>query len=129
MNVFENVISDNHVKSFIKNENKLEKVQSQLTNMIVYFLKTFNTDRAVPFGNCIYRLSKLSGKYSRDVTQREYEKCKEDCIVFRGTDGNNEMLDHVLQFKGEPKRVKSEIVKYNLNLLAHGDLVLIRILY
>ena len=29
------------------------------------------------------------------------------------------MLDYVLQFKGEPKRVNDKIVKYNLDLLAH----------
>ena len=65
-NVVDNVTSDKHVKSFIKYQYKLKKVQSQLTNMIVYDIETFNTDRAVPFAIAIYRLSKLSGKlYSR----------------------------------------------------------------
>ena len=48
------------------------EVQSQLTNMIVYDIDTFNTDRAVPYANCIYRLSKISGKYNRDITEREH---------------------------------------------------------
>ena len=43
--------------------------------MTVYELETFNFDRAVPFADCIYRLSKISGKYNRDITQREFEKC------------------------------------------------------
>ena len=30
------------------------------------------------------------------------------------------MLDYVLQFKGEPKKVSNRIVKYNLYLLAHN---------
>ena len=30
------------------------------------------------------------------------------------------MLDHVLSFKGEPKKVKTEIVDYNLYLIAHN---------
>ena len=29
------------------------------------------------------------------------------------------MLDYVLQFKGEPKRINNKIVKYNLYLIAH----------
>ena len=45
--------------------------------MIVYDFETFHTDRVVPYGNRIYRLSKISGKYNRDITQREYEKRKE----------------------------------------------------
>ena len=39
--------------------------------MVVYDLETFNADKAVPYANCIYTLSKLSGKYNRDITQRE----------------------------------------------------------
>ena len=42
------VISDKHVKSFNKYEYKSKKVQSQSTNMVVYDIETFNTDRAVP---------------------------------------------------------------------------------
>ena len=30
------------------------------------------------------------------------------------------MLDHVLSFKGEPKKVKNKIVEYNLHLIAHN---------
>ena len=30
------------------------KVQSQLTNMIVYDKENFNTVKCVPFSNCIY---------------------------------------------------------------------------
>ena len=46
----DNVISDKHVKRFIKNEYKPEEVQSQINNMIVYDIETFNTDRAVHYG-------------------------------------------------------------------------------
>ena len=41
-----------------------------------------------------------------------------DCIVFKGTHNNNEMLDHVLQFKGEAKKVNYKTFKYNLYVLA-----------
>ena len=87
--------------------------------MIVFDLESFNTDKAVPHASSIFRLSKISGKYNRDITQRENEKCRKDCIVFKGTDTFNEMLVYVLQPKGEPKKIKKKIVNYNLYLLAH----------
>ena len=82
-------------------------------------METFNTDKVCPFASCIQRLSKISGKYNQDITQREYGKCGKDCIVFKGTDIFNEMLDYVLQFKGEAKKLYSKIDKNNLYLLAH----------
>ena len=112
--VYDKVISEKHVKSFNKYKYKPKKVQSQLTNMIVYDLETLNTDRAIPYANCIYRLSKISRKYNRDTTQAEHENFKKDCIVSKGKNSVNEKLDYVLQFKGEPKRVNNKTVKYNL---------------
>ena len=81
--IVDNVISVKHVKSYIKYEYTAEKIQSQLTNMLLYDIETFNTDRAVLYANCIYRLSKLSGKYYRDLTQREYEKYKKRLYYFQ----------------------------------------------
>ena len=69
--------------------------------MAVYDLETFNNVEAVSNASCIYGLSQISGRYNRDITQREYEKSRKDCIVFKGTDSINEMLDYVSQFKGE----------------------------
>ena len=117
--VVDNVISDKHVKSYIKYEYKPKKNQSQLTNMIVYDIETFSTIKCVPHANCIYRLSKISGKYYRDISEKEYQKCLNDCIVFKGLDIINKMLDYVLQFKGEAKRITNKIFKYNLYLIAH----------
>ena len=118
--VVDNVISDKHVKGFIKYEYNPKKVKSPLTNIVVYDLETFNKTRAVPYCSCIYKLSKLSGKYNRDISEQEYQKCLNDCVFFKGTDCINEMLDHVLSFKGEPKKVKNKIVEYNLYLIAHN---------
>ena len=87
--------------------------------MIVYDIETFSTIKCVPYANCIYRLSKLSGKYYRDISEKEYQKCLNDCIVFKGLDNINKMLDYVLQYKGEPKRIINKIVIYNLYLIAH----------
>ena len=41
-------------------------------------------------------------------------------LFFKGIHCTNEMLDHVLSFKGEPKNVKNQIVEYNLCLIAHN---------
>ena len=87
--------------------------------MIVYDIKTFSAIKCVPFANCIYRLSKISGNYYRDISKKEYQKCLNNCIVFKGLDNTNKMLDYVLQYKGEPKRIINKIVKYNLYLRAH----------
>ena len=102
------------------NMNITLKVKSPLTNIVVYDLETFNKNRAVPYCSCIYKLSKLSGKYHRDISEQEYQKCLNDCVVFKGTDCINEMLDHVLSFKGQPKKIKNKIVEYNLYLIAHN---------
>ena len=73
--VSDNVISDKHFKSLVKYEYKPKKVQSQVTNMVVYDIEAFNIDKAVPYASCIYRLNKISGKYNQDLTQRKYENC------------------------------------------------------
>ena len=117
--IVDNVISDKHVKSYIKYEYKPKKFQSQLTKMIVYDIETFSTIKCVPYANCICRLSKISGKYYRDISEKEYKKCLIDCIVFKGLDNINKMLYYVLQYKREPKRINNKIVKYNLYLIAH----------
>ena len=118
--VVDNVVSDKHVKGFIKYEYNPKKVKSPLTNIVVYDLETFNKSRVVPYCSCIYKLSKLSGKYHRHISEQEYQKSLNDCVVSKGTDCINEMLDHVLSFKGEPKKVKNKIVEYDLYLIAHN---------
>ena len=37
--------------------------------MIVFDIETFDIDRAVPYANSIYRLTKISGKYNQDIPQ------------------------------------------------------------
>ena len=80
----------------------------------MHILEAFNKIRAVPYCSCLYKLSKISGKYHRDMSEKEYQNCLNDCVVFKGTDFIIEMLDHVLSFKGEPKQVKIKIVEYNI---------------
>ena len=118
--VVDNVIPDKQVKSFIKNQYKPKKVQSPSTNVIVYDLETFDIVRVVPYCSCINKLSKISGKYNRDISAKEYQKCLNDFVVFKGTDCINEMLDHGLPFKGESKKVNNKILESNLYLIAHN---------
>ena len=120
LKVVDNLLSDKHVKGFNKYEYNPKKVKSPLTIKVVYDLETFNKIRVVPYYSCIYKLSEISGKYHRDISEQEYQKCLNDCVVFKGTVCINEMLDHVLAFKGEPKKVKNKIVEYNLYLIAHN---------
>ena len=67
----DNVKSNKQVKSFIKFEYNPKKVISPLTNIVVYDLETFNKVRAVPYCGCMYKLSKISGKYHEDISEQE----------------------------------------------------------
>ena len=108
--VVDNVIPDKHVKSFINYEYNPKKVKSPLTNIVVHDLETFKKIRAVPFCSCNFKLSRISGKYHRDISEQENPNCLNNCVVFKGTDCINEMLDHVLSFKGEPKKSTTELL-------------------
>ena len=128
--VVDKVISDKHVKFFIENEKKPKKDQSQLNNVHIYDLETFGTVECVPYAVVLHKLGKILGKYYRDITDQELEKCKTNCGVFKGINCINQMLDHILEFKGEAKNVSNKIVKklfytYSLTM----DLGLIRILF
>ena len=50
----------NMLKVLLNMNTNLEKVQSQLTNIIVYDIETSNTIKSVPYSICIYSLSKIS---------------------------------------------------------------------
>ena len=74
--------------------------------MIVYNIEIFNTITCVHYAICIFRLSKCSGKYHQDISEKEYQKVLNDCIVFKGLDNFNKMLNYVLPYKGEPKNIR-----------------------
>ena len=84
--VVHNVICDKHVKSFIKYDYKPKSVQSPLTIIVAFDLTTCNKIRAVRYSSCIYKLSKIPGEYHRDISEQEYQKCLNDCVVFNGID-------------------------------------------
>ena len=93
----------NKLKTLLKMKMVLKQVQSPLTIMNNYDLDTYNRDRAAPYCTCIYKVCKFSGTYNRDISEKEYQNCLNDFVVFKGSDCINDMLDHILSFKGETK--------------------------
>ena len=67
-------ITEGNVNSHFKYEFIPKKIESHLTNFIVYDLQTHNTDRARPYCISFYRLSKLAGRYNQDLTPYEIDK-------------------------------------------------------
>ena len=120
--IVDNFITKENVNSHFKYEFILKKIDSYLTNFIVYDLETPNTYRAKPYVFCFYRLSKLACRYNRDLTPYEIEKCRKDSIVFDGDNCVGNALDFCLKLKGEERRtsLNNKIVEYNLQLHAHN---------
>ena len=63
--IIDNFITEENVNSHFKHEFITKKIDSHLTNFIVYDIEPHNTDRARPYVFCFYRLSKLAGKYNK----------------------------------------------------------------
>ena len=119
--VVDNYITEENVKSHFEYIYKPKKIESHLTNFIVYDLETQNTDRARHYVFCFYRLSKLAGRYNRDLTHDEREKCKKDTIAFDGDNCVEKGLDFCLKLKGKDyKDKKGKILEYNFQLHAHN---------
>ena len=71
--IVDNYITEENVRCHCKYELIPKKIESHLTNFIVYDLETHNTDRAKPFNMTFYRLSKTAGRYQRDPTQKNFK--------------------------------------------------------
>ena len=82
--IVDNYITEQNVTSHFKYEFIPKEIESHLTNFIVYDLETHNTNRARPYVFCFYRLSKLAGRYDRDLTSNEVDKGRKDTISFDG---------------------------------------------
>ena len=118
--IVDNYITEENVNAYFKYEYIPKKIESHPTNIIVYDLKTHNTDRARPYNISFYRLSKIAGRYSRDPTPEELQKSIKDTIAFSGDNCINNALDYLLKLKGEERKVNNKIVEYNLLLHAHN---------
>ena len=80
--IVDNYITEEIVNSHFKYEFAPKKIESHLTNFIVYDLETHTADRARPYNMTFYRLSKIAGRYERDPTQEELQKSIDDTISF-----------------------------------------------
>ena len=118
--MIDNYIADENVNSHFKYEFTPKKIDSHLTNSIVYDLETHNTDRARPYNMTFYRLSKIAGRYQRDPTKEELKKSIDDTIAFAGDNCIDNALDYCLKLKGEERKVKNKIVEYNFQLHVHN---------
>ena len=104
-------ITEENVKSHFKYEFIPKKIESLLTNFTVYDLETHNTDRARPDCISFCRSSTLAGRYNRDLTPYELEKCRKDTLVFDGDDCITKAVDSILKIKGEGRKVKNDFVE------------------
>ena len=119
--IVDNYVTEEIVKSFFEYKYKPKKIESHLSNFIVYDLAAHNTDKARPYVFSFYRLSKLAGRYNRDLTPDEVEKCREDTIAFDGGNCVEKALDFCLKLKGEEyKDKKGKVSEYKLQLHAHN---------
>ena len=118
--IVDNYITEENVNSHFKYELIPKKIDSHLTNFIVYDLETYSTDRARPYNMTFYRLSKIAGRYERDPTPEELQKSINDTIAFAGDNCINDALDYCLKLKGEGRKVKNKIVEFNLQMHAHN---------
>ena len=82
--IVDKYITEDNVNSHFKYEFIPKKKDSHLTNFMVYHLKTHSANRARPYCISFYRLSKLAGRYNRDLTPDERDKCKKDTLVIHG---------------------------------------------
>ena len=78
--IVDNYITEENVNSHFKYRFITKKIEPDLTNFIVYDIETNNTDRAGPYDMTFYRLSKLAGRYIRNLTPYEIEKYKKKTL-------------------------------------------------
>ena len=118
--IVDNYIIDEKVTSHFKYEFTPKKIDSHLTNFIVYDLETHNNDRTKPNNVTFYRLSKITGRYERDPTQEVLKESIDDTIALAGDNCIGNALDFCSKLKGEERKVKNKIVECKLQLNAHN---------
>ena len=69
--IIDNYVTEENVTPHFKYEFTQPKIESHLTNFILYDLETHNTDRTKPYNMTFNRLSKIAGRYERYRTQEE----------------------------------------------------------
>ena len=102
--IVDNFITEENVNSNFKYDFIPTKMDSHLINSSVNDLETHKTDRAKPYCISFYRSSKLAGRYNRDLTPYEIDKCKKETLTFDGSKFVSRALDFCLKLKREEKR-------------------------
>ena len=118
--IVDNYISVENVNSHFEYVFVPKKIDSHLSNFIVYDLETQNTDKARPSNMTFHRISKIAGRYDREPTQEELKKSIDEARAFAGDNCNNNALDFCLKLKGEERKVKNKIVEYILQMHTHN---------
>ena len=72
----DNYLTEENVNSHFNYEFTPKKIESHLTDFIVYDLETHNGDKAIPYHMTFYRLSKLTGRRNRDLTPKKWINVK-----------------------------------------------------
>ena len=103
----DNSVSDFNIDKYSKYEFTPKTVESQLNNICIYDIETFNRDRAVLYAIWCYPVSKLSGneKWNRDLSEEEIETCLSDVKIFAGENCISDMFKKLHDLKGQPKRI------------------------
>ena len=122
--IVDNYITEENANSHFKYEIIPKKIDSNLSNFIVYDLETHSTDRARPYCISFYRLSKVLGRYARNHIREELDEGKKDTIVFGGDNCVGNDLDFLLKFKSEERKVKKLLCTI-FNYMLITDVVLI----
>ena len=91
--IVDNFFTEENVYSHFEYEFIPKKIESPLTNFIVYDLETGYDVRARPYIMTFYGLSKKAARYDRDPTQEEVKKSINDTLSFEGNNCNTNALD------------------------------------
>ena len=102
-----------------------KKIDSQVTNVCVYDIETFNRDRAVPYAIGYFLVSKMaSSKYNKDLTEKEIDSLLNNVRIFDGEDCITKMFEKLRDLKGEPKKIekngKKITIEYEMKMIAHN---------
>ena len=103
--ILDNYIPEENVNSHFEHQILPKKFDSHLSNFLVYELEIHNTDGDRPYCISIYRLSKLAGRYTRDLSQYELANCEKETLVFDGDNGVINALNSLLKYKREEREV------------------------
>ena len=119
-----NKVTDANVNKFKEYKFDPKKIDSQLNNVLVYDIETYNKERAISYAIGFYPVNKIVSKWNRDLTETEIDKCLNDISIFEGENCDSNMFKQLQLFKGEPRYInkngKRTLSEYELKMIAHN---------